>query len=81
MTASLRATATRARAMPRVLATFIPQARRLDHLRLRTSKGVCRFVERRACEFVPAAADPTGDVGLARLIARRGEAEMRTNIP
>src|SRR4051794_40125073 len=42
---------------------------------------VCRFVERRACEFVPAAADSTGDVGLARLIARRGEAEMRTNIP
>src|SRR4051812_48299434 len=40
MTASLRATATRARAMPRVLATFIPQARRLDHLRLRTSR-VC----------------------------------------
>ena len=37
MTASLRATATRARAMPRRLAICMPQARRLDHLRLRTS--------------------------------------------
>ena len=37
ITASLRATATRARAMPRALATFMPHARRLDHLRLRTS--------------------------------------------
>ena len=36
-TASLRATAMRARAKPRVLA-ICPQARRLDHLRERTSK-------------------------------------------
>src|SRR4051794_2182157 len=36
-TASLRATATRARAMPRCFATFMPQARRLDHFLLRTS--------------------------------------------
>src|SRR3954452_2387780 len=35
--ASLRATATRARAMPRRLATCMPQARRADHFRLRTS--------------------------------------------
>src|SRR4051812_31879011 len=35
--ASLRATATRARAMPRRLAPCTPQARRADHLRLRTS--------------------------------------------
>src|SRR5881392_3562911 len=40
MTASLRATATRARAMPRALAIFMPQARRADHLRLRTRR-VC----------------------------------------
>ena len=38
MTASLRATATRARAMPRRLASFMPQARKLDHLRLRISR-------------------------------------------
>ena len=31
MTASLRATATRARAMPRRLAMFMPHALRLDH--------------------------------------------------
>src|SRR3546814_1763463 len=37
VTASLRATATRARAMPRRFAMLMPQARRLDHLRLRTS--------------------------------------------
>ena len=37
ITASLRATATRARAMPRRLAICIPQARRRDHFRLRTS--------------------------------------------
>lgn len=37
MTASLRATATRARAMPRAFATFMPQARRPDHFRERTS--------------------------------------------
>ena len=37
ITASLRATATRARAMPRRLATFIPQARKADHLLLRIS--------------------------------------------
>src|SRR3546814_8388955 len=36
VTASLRATATRARAMPRRFAMLMPQARRLDHLRLRT---------------------------------------------
>ena len=35
ITASLRATATRARAMLRRLATFIPQARNADHLVLR----------------------------------------------
>ncbi len=35
MTARLRATATRARAMPRCLAIFMPQARSEDHLRLR----------------------------------------------
>ena len=35
MTASLRATATRARAMPRRLAMFMPQARNADHLVLR----------------------------------------------
>src|SRR5215213_11613352 len=34
--ASLRATATRARAMPLALAIFMPQARRADHLRLST---------------------------------------------
>lgn len=39
ITASLRATATRARAMPRVLAIFMPQARRLDHFRQRTSRA------------------------------------------
>jgi len=37
ITASLRATATRARAMPRRLATFIPHARSADHLLLRIS--------------------------------------------
>jgi len=37
ITASLRATATRARAMPRRLATFMPQARSADHLVLRIS--------------------------------------------
>src|SRR4051794_37267198 len=37
-TASLRATATRARAMPRRLATCMPQARKVDHFRLRTSR-------------------------------------------
>lgn len=37
MTASLRATATRARAMPRRLATAMPQALRLDHFLERTS--------------------------------------------
>ncbi len=37
MTASLRATATLARAMLRCLAIFMPQARRLDHLRLRVT--------------------------------------------
>ena len=35
MTASLRATATRARAMPRRLATLMPQARNADHFVLR----------------------------------------------
>jgi len=38
ITASFLATATRARAMPRRLATFMPQARRADHLRLRVSR-------------------------------------------
>jgi len=37
MTASLRATATRARAMPRRLATFMPHARSADHFVLRIS--------------------------------------------
>ena len=37
ITASLRATATRARAMPRRLATFMPHARNADHLELRIS--------------------------------------------
>ena len=37
MTASFRATATRARAMPQRLAMFMPQARKADHLVLRTS--------------------------------------------
>ena len=37
ITASLRATATRARAMPRRLAMFIPHARSADHLVLRIS--------------------------------------------
>lgn len=37
ITASLRATATRARAMPRRLATFMPHARSADHLVLRIS--------------------------------------------
>jgi hypothetical protein len=37
ITASLRATATRARAMPRRLAMFMPQARNADHLVLRIS--------------------------------------------
>lgn len=37
ITASLRATATRARAMPRRLAIFMPQARNADHLVLRIS--------------------------------------------
>lgn len=37
MTASLRATATRAGAMPRRLAMFRPQALRLDHFFERTS--------------------------------------------
>jgi hypothetical protein len=38
MTPSLRATATRARAMLQRRATSMPQARRLDHFVLRTSK-------------------------------------------
>ena len=38
ITASLRATATRARAMPRRLATFMPYARKADHLLLRINK-------------------------------------------
>jgi hypothetical protein len=37
ITASLRATATRARAMPRRLATFMPHARSADHFVLRIS--------------------------------------------
>ena len=37
MTASLRATATRARAMPRRFATCMPQARSEDHFALRIS--------------------------------------------
>ena len=37
ITASFRATATRARAIPRRLATFMPQARSTDHLVLRIS--------------------------------------------
>ena len=37
ITANLRATATRARAMPRRLAMFMPQARKADHLVLRIS--------------------------------------------
>lgn len=57
MTTSLRATATRARAMPRRLATFIPHARRLDHLLLRTSSVCAALVECGTGEFVTAATD------------------------
>ena len=70
MTASLRATATRARAMPRRLAIFMPQARRLDHLRAAHQQRMGRLVERGAGELVAAAADPALDVGLAGLVAR-----------
>jgi len=52
----LASDATRARARPRALATFMPQARRLDHLRLRTSKRVSSLGEGRAGELVAAAA-------------------------
>ncbi len=40
-----------------------------------------RLVERGAGEFVPAAADPAGDVRLAGLIARRRQPEMRAHVP
>ena len=72
MTASLRATATRTRAMPRAFATFMPQARRLDHLRLRTSSVVRGLVERGAGEFVAATADPALNIGFAGLVAKPG---------
>lgn len=65
MTASLRATATRARAMPRRLAMASPQALRLDHFRLRTSKGVGRLIEGGTGEFVTTSADLALDIGLA----------------
>lgn len=42
-----------------------PQALRLDHFRLRTSKGVGRLIEGGTGEFVTTSADLALDIGLA----------------
>src|SRR5215203_6987356 len=43
-------------------------------------QGMGRLIERGAGELVAAAADLTLDVGLARLVARRGQAKMRAHV-
>src|SRR4029079_4119273 len=53
MAASLRATAMRARAMPRRLATCMPQARKVDHFRLRISSEWAA-----SCKAVRASSSP-----------------------
>lgn len=44
-------------------------------------RAMGRLVERRAGQFVAAAADLADDVGLARLVAGRCQAEMGANVP
>lgn len=80
ITASLRATATRARAMPRRLAMFMPQARNADHLVLRISSEWAGLVECGTGQFVAASADTALYVGFARLIAPWRQAEMGADI-
>src|SRR3954452_10984826 len=80
ITASLPATATRARAMPRALATFMPQARRLDHLRLRTS-SVWAASWRAVRASSSPSADLARDVGLTGLVAGRRQPEMGAHVP
>ena len=41
---------------------------------------MCGLVKRRARQFVATSADPALDVGFSRLVAGRGEAEVRANI-
>ena len=79
-TASLRATATRARAMPRRLAMLMPHARNADHLAAADQQRMGRLVERRAGQLVAAPADAALHVGLAGLVAARRQAEMRADV-
>ena len=79
MTASLRATATRALAMPRRCATRMPHAFSVDHLTARQQR-VRRLIERGAGELVAASADASLDIGLARLVASRRETEVGRDV-
>src|SRR3954451_12568583 len=81
MTASLRATATRARAMPRPLAIFIAPGTQAGPFAAAHQQRVGGFVEGGAGEFVTTSADLAGDVGLAGLIAGRRQPEMGTHVP
>ena len=77
----MRATATRARAMPRVLAIVMPQARKADHLRLRTSSvRVGGLVQGGARQLVAAATDAALHIGLAGLVPLGCQTEVRTNV-
>lgn len=79
-TASSRATATWARAIPRALTTFMPQARRTAHLLLRTSKVWAASHHAVRGELVAAPADLALDVGLVGLVARQRQAEIRIDV-
>jgi hypothetical protein len=58
-----------------IIAIFMPQARRADHLRLRTSSVWA------AGQFVAASANLALNVGLAGLVARWRQTEMRAHVP
>jgi hypothetical protein len=67
--------------MPRRLATFMPHARKADHLVQRiNSEWAASYSAVRASSFVAAPADATLYVGLAGLVAARCQAEMCADV-
>lgn len=81
MTARLRATTGRARAIPRLLAIFMPPSAKSRPFAAAREQRMRRLVKRHAGKFVAASADPALDVHLTELLARRRQAEMRVYAP